>query len=194
MLQTDTTRAGQWRELKRRIAADPGHRADLIAQEAKVIRRHVITTIDAARAGHIGGDLSVTDILATLYCGVLELDPADPRGTDRDRFILSKGHCAAALYSTLARVGYFSEAELPTFMKPGSALNGHPNRNKVPGVETNTGPLGTGCPSPWGKPSASGSRAAAGASSSSPATASSRRARTGRPSWPPVTSDCGTSP
>lgn len=146
MLQTDTTRAGQWRELKRRIAADPGHRADLIAQEAKVIRRHVITTIDAARAGHIGGDLSVTDILATLYFGVLELDPADPRGTDRDRFILSKGHCAAALYSTLARVGYFSEAELPTFMKPGSALNGHPNRNKVPGVETNTGPLGHGLP------------------------------------------------
>ena len=132
MLQTDTTRAAQWRELRERIAADPARRAELIAQEAKVIRRDIITTIDAARAGHIGGDLSVTDILATLYFGILEIDPADPRGTDRDRFILSKGHCAAALYSTLARVGYFPEEELATFMKPGSALNGHPNRNKVP--------------------------------------------------------------
>jgi transketolase len=146
MLQTDTTRAAQWRELRERIAADPARRAELIAQEAKVIRRDIITTIDAARAGHIGGDLSVTDILATLYFGILEIDPADPRGTDRDRFILSKGHCAAALYSTLARVGYFPEEELATFMKPGSALNGHPNRNQVPGVETNTGPLGHGLP------------------------------------------------
>ncbi|MFT3888172.1 MAG: transketolase [Arachnia sp.] len=146
MLQTDTTRAGQWRDLRERIAAHPDERVDLIAQEAKIIRRDIVTTIDAARAGHIGGDLSVTDILATLYFGVLHLDPADPRGADRDRFVLSKGHCAAALYSTLARVGYFSEAELPTFMKPGSALNGHPNRNKVPGVETNTGPLGHGLP------------------------------------------------
>lgn len=147
MLQTDHTRADQWRELRRKAAdASPPERTELIAAEAKAIRRHIVTTIDTARAGHIGGDLSITDVLATLYFGVLRLDPADPDGTERDRFILSKGHCAAALYATLASVGYFSTDELSTFMAPDSALNGHPNRNKVPGIETNTGPLGHGLP------------------------------------------------
>lgn len=147
MLQTDHTRAEQSRVLRRAIAeADPARRKELIADQARVIRRHIVTTIDAARAGHIGGDLSITDVLATLYFGVLRLDPEEPEGTERDRFILSKGHCAAALYATLARVGYFAEAELDTFMAPGSALNGHPNRTKVPGIETNTGPLGHGLP------------------------------------------------
>ncbi|GAB3812784.1 transketolase [Tessaracoccus terricola] len=147
MLQTDETRAEGWRELRRQIdAAGTPEREALIADQARIIRRHIITTIDAARAGHIGGDLSITDVLATLYFGVLRLDPAHGEQVERDRFILSKGHCAAALYSTLARVGYFSEDELTTFMAPGSALNGHPNRNKVPGIETNTGPLGHGLP------------------------------------------------
>lgn len=111
-----------------------------------MVRRLIVTTIDAARAGHIGGDLSITDVLATLYFGVLRIDPADLETRERDRFILSKGHCAAALYSVLARVGYFAESELETFMADGSALNGHPDRKKVPGVETNTGPLGHGLP------------------------------------------------
>lgn len=147
MLQTDGIRAKGWREQRKQIqAAAPEERVALIAEQARIIRRHIITTIDAARAGHIGGDLSITDVLATLYFGVLGLDPTQGKVLERDRFILSKGHCAAALYSTLARVGYFSEDELPTFMAPGSALNGHPNRIKVPGVETNTGPLGHGLP------------------------------------------------
>lgn len=147
MLQTDTIRTAEWRDLREQIAqAQPTRRDALIAEQARLIRRDIVTTIDAAGAGHIGGDLSVTDVLTTLYFGVLRIDPEKPEKVDRDRFILSKGHCAAALYSTLARVGYFSEDELTTFMAPDSALNGHPNRNKVPGVETNTGPLGHGLP------------------------------------------------
>lgn len=147
MLLPDTSRIEHWRDERRAIQeASVEAKAALIADQARIIRRHIVTTIDAARAGHIGGDLSVTDILATLYFGVLSLDPAEPTAVERDRFILSKGHCAAALYATLARCGYFAESELVTFMQPGSALNGHPNRNKVPGIETNTGPLGHGLP------------------------------------------------
>ncbi|TSD90629.1 transketolase [Mycobacterium sp. KBS0706] len=102
--------------------------------------------IGQAGLGHVGGDLSVTDILATLFFGVLDLDPANPMRPDRDRFILSKGHCAAALYSTLALRGFIPTDLLGSFMKTLSVLNGHPNRRKVPGVEANTGPLGHGLP------------------------------------------------
>jgi transketolase len=77
---------------------------------------------------------------------VLDVDPMQPEREDRDRFVLSKGHCAGALYATLAHCGFFPKEELETFMAPLSALNGHPNRTKVPGVETNTGPLGHGFP------------------------------------------------
>jgi transketolase len=113
---------------------------------ATQIRRSVVEMIGQARMGHVGGDLSVTDILATLFSGVLRLDPRAPRAADRDRFILSKGHCSAALYATLAHRGFISVETLSTFMQPLSALNGHPNRRKVPGVEANTGPLGHGLP------------------------------------------------
>jgi len=147
MLSTDLEQVARWRRERAAIdAADAGERAQLIHDAAQRVRRSVVRTIDAARAGHIGGDLSVSDILTTLYLGVLEIDPADPTRQDRDRLILSKGHCAAALYSVLAHSGYFPIAELGTFMAPLSALNGHPNRTKVPGVETNTGPLGHGLP------------------------------------------------
>jgi transketolase len=86
------------------------------------------------------------DILACLYGAVLRVDPERPDWPDRDRMVLSKGHCAGALYATLAHSGFFPVAELSTFMSPMSMLNGHPDRNKVPGVETNTGPLGHGLP------------------------------------------------
>jgi transketolase len=99
-----------------------------------------------ARQGHPGGDLSVADILATLYFGVLRVDPKAPRKPDRDRLILSKGHASGALYATLAEAGFIPVEALHTYMKPLSALNGHPNRNYVPGVEANTGPLGHGLP------------------------------------------------
>ncbi len=124
----------------------PSDRLERLEAAARWVRRSVVRMIDAAGAGHIGGDLSVTDILTTLYCGVLKLDPAEPRAAGRDRFILSKGHCAAALYSVLALRGFIDPALLPSFMKPLSVLNGHPNRRKVAGVEANTGPLGHGLP------------------------------------------------
>jgi transketolase len=117
-----------------------------LSGEAREVRRRILLTIQAAGLGHVGGDLSVADILTTLFFGVLDIDPANPAKPDRDRLILSKGHCAAALYTVLARRGFFDESELATFMKPLSRLNGHPNRRKVPGVEANTGPLGHGLP------------------------------------------------
>jgi transketolase len=121
-------------------------RARRLAAIAGEVRRSVVRMIDAARAGHIGGDLSVTDILTTLYFSVLRVDPAEPQQPGRDRLILSKGHCAAALYSVLALRGFFPAEQLASFMQPRSPLNGHPNRRYVPGVEANTGPLGHGLP------------------------------------------------
>ncbi|CAG7614254.1 transketolase [Actinacidiphila bryophytorum] len=147
MLTADTPTAARYRDARR--ALQGSEQDDVVRWLQSVsaeIRIKIIRMIDTAQLGHVGGDLSVTDILVTLFGAVLEVDPEDPRAPDRDRFILSKGHCAAALYSTLAWCGYFPEAELGSFMAPLSPLNGHPNRRKVPGVETNTGPLGHGFP------------------------------------------------
>ncbi len=121
-------------------------RINRLANTSREARRSIVRMIDAARAGHIGGDLSVTDILTTLFFSVLRLDPQHPERFDRDRLILSKGHCAAALYTMLALRGFIERDLLLDYMKPFSALNGHPNRLKVPGVEANTGPLGHGLP------------------------------------------------
>lgn len=117
-----------------------------LARRATRIRMRDLRMVYEAGLGHPGGEFSAIDILATLYFGVLRHDPTRPDDPDRDRFVLSKGHSAAALYTTLAEAGYFDPAELSTFMAPLSRLNGHPDRNKVPGVETNTGPLGHGFP------------------------------------------------
>lgn len=113
---------------------------------ANAMRVKIVKTIALAGLGHVGGDLSVADILTTLYFGVLNVDHTDPNKADRDRFILSKGHCAAAFYSVLSFRGFFDPAAVDTFMNPLSPLNGHPNRRKIPGVEANTGPLGHGLP------------------------------------------------
>ncbi len=113
---------------------------------ARAIRRRDLQMVYNAKLGHIGGDLSAIDILVTLYFSVLRIDPRRPEDPERDRFILSKGHCAGALYTTLAHAGFFPLDELDTFAQPLSRLNGHPDRKKVPGVETNTGPLGHGLP------------------------------------------------
>lgn len=118
----------------------------LIRSKARAIRMHALNMVFDARLGHPGGDMSVADILATLYFGVLRVDPDAPRALDRDRLILSKGHASGALYATLAEAGFIPVEALSTYMKPMSALNGHPNRNYVPGVEANTGPLGHGLP------------------------------------------------
>ena len=118
----------------------------LIRRKADAIRRRDLTMIARAKVGHPGGDLSAAEILATLYFAVLRVDANDPSGAGRDRFILSKGHGSGALYATLAEAGFFPQEWLDTFMQPLSKLNGHPNRNQVPGVETNTGALGHGLP------------------------------------------------
>jgi transketolase len=113
---------------------------------ARQIRLRDLQAVFEAGAGHIGGEMSAIDILTALYFRVLKIDPKQPRLPQRDRFVLSKGHTACALYVTLAKRGFFPEEEISTFLKPHSRLNGHPNCNKVPGVETNTGPLGHGLP------------------------------------------------
>lgn len=113
---------------------------------ARSVRRRDLQLVHRAKLGHVGGELSAIDILVTLYFAVLRLDPSRPDLPDRDRFILSKGHAAVALYTTLALRGFLPLELLDTFALPLSKLNGHPDRTKVPGVETNTGPLGHGLP------------------------------------------------
>lgn len=125
---------------------EPGETATAAAPLARRIRRHSLQMVHAAGLGHPGGDMSAADILATLYSGVLRVDPREPSFPERDRFIMSKGHCSAALYSVLAETGFFPLDRLKEYMRPLSMLNGHPDRNKVPGVEANTGPLGHGLP------------------------------------------------
>ena len=118
----------------------------ILKDRANEIRRRDLQMVYEAGMGHIGGDMSATDILTTLYFAVLNIDPKQPTDPNRDRFIMSKGHCSGALYTTLAYAGFFPVEQLSTYMQPLSKLNGHPDRNKVPGVETNTGPLGHGLP------------------------------------------------
>ena len=119
---------------------------DLIRAKALWIRRRSFQMVYEAQLGHPGGDFSAADILATLYFGVLRFDPRKPDDPQRDRFVMSKGHCTGAFYAVLAGAGYFPEELLSTYMQPHSRLNGHPNRNYLPGIETNTGPLGHGLP------------------------------------------------
>lgn len=147
MLSVDVAQAERWRSLRQQLQqAEPDRRYQLLADEARRHRRENVKLISEAGQGHIGGDMSVTDVLTVLYGLVLDVNPENHAWEERDRFILSKGHCAGALYTVLAWSGFFSTAELGTFMDPLSALNGHPNRLKVPGVEANTGPLGHGLP------------------------------------------------
>lgn len=118
----------------------------LIREKALWMRRTSFSMVHRAQLGHPGGDFSAIDILAALYFGVMRHDPARPDWADRDRFVMSKGHATGAIYTALCAAGYFPESWLETYMQPHSRLNGHPNRNYLPGVETNTGPLGHGFP------------------------------------------------
>jgi transketolase len=115
------------------------------AEVADRVREHVLGMCAGPEGGHLGGSLSLVDILTTLYFDVLRVDPADPAAPDRDICVLSKGHGAIALYAVLAERGFFPVAELGTYARPGSRLMGHPVR-AVPGVEVATGSLGHGLP------------------------------------------------
>lgn len=117
-----------------------------LRKAATEVRMHALEMVHRARVGHPGGDLSATDILVTLYLAVMRIDPANPAWPERDRFIMSKGHCSGAFYATLAQAGLLDMDLLKTYMDPLSMLNGHPDRNKIAGVEANTGPLGHGLP------------------------------------------------
>jgi len=111
---------------------------------AREVRRDALKMIAEARFGHPGGSLGATDILVALYFNIMNHDPAKPDWPERDRFILSNGHVCPALYSVLAHAGYFSLEKLKTYEKLGSSLQGHPERTKTPGIETSSGPLGSG--------------------------------------------------
>ncbi|MFV0634117.1 transketolase [Demequina sp.] len=113
---------------------------------ARAIRMRDIQMVRAAGLGHIGGEFSVIDILTTLYLDALHMGPELLGDPERDRLILSKGHAAAALYTTLAAAGFIDPEDLDTFMEPLSMLNGHPARTKIDAVEASTGPLGHGLP------------------------------------------------
>jgi len=115
-----------------------------LKEMAKKLRRHVITMTATAGSGHPGGSLSAADIITVLYFKVLRYNPKNPQWSDRDRFILSKGHAAPILYAALAEVGYFPVAELATLRKLDSRLQGHADRNFTPGVEMSAGSLGMG--------------------------------------------------
>ena len=121
-------------------------RIETIRAKALWMRRRAFAMVHEKQLGHPGGDFSATDIVATLFFGVLHYDPDWPDWPDRDRFVMSKGHATGVLYTALAAAGYFPEDWLDTYMRDGSMLNGHPNRRYLPGVETNTGPLGHGFP------------------------------------------------
>ncbi len=115
-----------------------------IQKIARNLRRRIITMIGQSASGHPGGSLSVTDILASLYFGIMRHRPNDPKWPDRDRLVLSKGHAAPALYATLAEAGYFPVEWLSTLRQLNSNLQGHVDLHRTPGVETCSGSLGQG--------------------------------------------------
>lgn len=108
------------------------------------VRMDIVEMIYQSGDGHPAPSLSAADIITALYFGAMNVDPANPRWADRDRFILSKGHACPALYAALARRGYFARALYPTLRKIDSTLQGHPDMNKTPGVDMTTGSLGNG--------------------------------------------------
>ncbi len=115
-----------------------------LKKQATLIRKHIIDEVYSAASGHPGGSLSCADIMTVLYFHVMKLNVQEPKWADRDRFVLSKGHCAPALYATLAEKGFFPVEELTKFRNIESYLQGHPSMKDVPGVDMSTGSLGQG--------------------------------------------------
>ena len=119
-------------------------RAIELAIIANKVRKHALEGVYTAQAGHPGGSLSIADVLTYLYFEVMNVNAENPKDPDRDRFVLSKGHTAPALYGTLAEKGFFPVEDCKTFRNINSYLQGHPDMNKVPGVDMSTGSLGQG--------------------------------------------------
>lgn len=119
-------------------------RIEELEEIARKVRIHIVKSTHEAGSGHPGGSLSATDILTTLYFEIMNHKPENPDWEKRDRFVLSKGHAAPALYGVLAESDYFPVDELMTLRKLGSRLQGHPDMNKTPGVDASTGSLGQG--------------------------------------------------
>ena len=117
---------------------------ETLNQVAKNVRRGIIDAIYNGKSGHPGGSLSIADIITVLYFNEMNINPHNPNDEDRDRLVLSKGHCAPALYSVLANRGFFDVQELTTLRNIDSRLQGHPDMKKIPGVDMTTGSLGQG--------------------------------------------------
>ena len=115
-----------------------------LMKTANEIRKGIVTALHSAKAGHPGGSLSATEIFTYLYFEDMIVDPKDPKKADRDRFVLSKGHTAPGLYSTLAQKGFFPKEDLVTLRHTGSYLQGHPDMKHIPGVDMSSGSLGQG--------------------------------------------------
>ena len=115
-----------------------------LMKTANEIRKGIVTAVHSAKAGHPGGSLSAADIFTYLYFEEMNIDPKEPKKADRDRFVLSKGHTAPGLYSTLAHRGYFPVEDLKTLRHTGSYLQGHPDMKHIPGVDMSSGSLGQG--------------------------------------------------
>ena len=115
-----------------------------LQKTANEVRKGIVTAVHSAKAGHPGGSLSAADIFTYLYFEEMNIDPKDPKKADRDRFVLSKGHTAPGLYSTLAQRGYFPVEDLKTLRHLGSYLQGHPDMKHIPGVDMSSGSLGQG--------------------------------------------------
>ena len=115
-----------------------------LQKTANEVRKGIVTAVHSAKAGHPGGSLSAADLFTYLYFEEMNIDPKDPKKADRDRFVLSKGHTAPGLYSTLANRGYFPVEDLKTLRHLGSYLQGHPDMKHIPGVDMSSGSLGQG--------------------------------------------------
>lgn len=115
-----------------------------LKKTANEIRKGIVTAVHSAKSGHPGGSLSAADIMTYLYFEEMNVDPQEPKKADRDRFVLSKGHIAPALYSTLAQRGFFPVEDLTTLRHVGSYLQGHPDMKHIPGVDMSSGSLGQG--------------------------------------------------